>query len=260
MTATDAFIALVQGPENALVLDHASFLLAAHANPGMDVSAQLERLDAMAARCSEPTLDGLRHLLFDDMGFAGDTDDYSDPRNSFLDQVLDRRLGIPISLSVLMIEVGRRLGIPLEGVGMPGHFLVRHTAPPRLLIDPFHQGRTLDADQCADLFTSLFGVTADLPASVLEGARPRSILARMLANLKRSYLDRRDAESLMWVGRLRAAIPGVDPGEMAELAQLLVNLGRFGEAADALEELAEASGTRGDNLLAQARSLRARLN
>ena len=260
MTATDAFIALVQGPENALALDHAAFLVAAHANPGMDVSAQLERLDEVAARCSEPTLDGLRHLLFEDMGFAGDTEDYSDPRNSFLDQVLDRRIGIPISLSVLMIEVGRRLGIPLEGVGMPGHFLVRHTAPPRVLIDPFHRGRTLDADQCADLFTSLFGATADLPASVLEGARPRSILARMLANLKRSYLDRRDAESLMWVGRLRAAIPGVDPGEMAELAQMLVNLGRFGEAADALEELAEASGDSGNSLLAQARSLRARLN
>ncbi|MDQ1392069.1 MAG: hypothetical protein QOF30_1046 [Acidimicrobiaceae bacterium] len=260
MTATDAFIALVQGPENALALDHAALLLAAHANPGLDVSAQLDRLDAVAARCPEPTLDGLRHLLFEDMGFAGDTEDYSDPRNSFLDQVLDRRMGIPISLSVLMIEVGRRLGVPLEGVGMPGHFLVRHTATPRVLIDPFHQGRMLDADQCADLFTSLFGATASLPASVLEGARPRSILARMLANLKRSYLDRRDPESLMWVGRLRAAIPGVDPSEMAELAQLLANLGRFGEAADALEELAEASGTGGENLLVQARSLRARLN
>jgi regulator of sirC expression with transglutaminase-like and TPR domain len=260
LTATDAFIALVQGPENALALDHASFLLAAHATPRLDVSAQLDRLDALAARCPEPTLDGLRRLLFDDLGFAGDTGDYSDPRNSFLDQVLDRRLGIPISLSVLMIEVGRRIGVPLEGVGMPGHFLVRHTAAPRVLIDPFHGGRTLDADQCADLFTTLFGTTATLPASVLEGARPRVILARMLANLKRSYLDRKDPASLMWVGRLRAAIPGVDPAEMAELAQALVNFGRFGEAADALEELAHARGAGGQNLWEQARALRARLN
>ena len=260
MTATDAFIALVQGPEKTLALDHAALLLAAHASPGMDVGAQLDRLDDLAAHCTEPTLEGLRQLLFEDMGFVGDTGDYSDPRNSFLDQVLDRRLGIPISLSVLMIEVGRRVGVPLEGVGMPGHFLVRHTAPPRVLIDPFHGGRMLDADQCAALFTSLFGMTATLPDSVLQGARPRAILARMLANLKRSYLDRRDPASLMWVGRLRAAIPGVDPSEMAELAQQLANLGRFGEAADALEELAMAHGDNGKGIWVQARALRARLN
>ncbi|MDQ6614063.1 MAG: transglutaminase-like domain-containing protein [Actinomycetota bacterium] len=260
MTVTDAFIALVQGPENALALDHAALLLAAHASPGMDVSAQLDRLDELAAECPEPTLDGLRQFLFEDLGFAGDTDDYSDPRNSFLDQVLDRRLGIPISLSVLMIEVGRRVGVPLEGVGMPGHFLVRHCAPPRVLIDPFHHGQILDADQCAALFATLFGTVATLPTSVLDGARPRAILARMLANLKRSYLDRRDPASLVWVGRLRAAIPGVDPNEMVELAQLLVNFGRFGEAADALEELAAANGDNGKGIWVQARALRARLN
>lgn len=260
MTATDAFIAMVKGPENALSLDHAALLLAAHANPGLDVGAQLDRLDALAARCPEPTLDGLRHLLFEDLGFAGDTEDYSDPRNSFLDQVLDRRVGIPISLSVLMMEVGRRVGVGLEGVGMPGHFLVRHTAEPRVVIDPFHGGRTLDADQCADLYTTLFGITASVPQSVLEGARPRTILARMLANLKRSYIDRRDPVSLIWVGRLRAAIPGVPASEMAELAQLLVNMGRFGEAADALEELAGAGGPNGDEIRSHAHALRARLN
>lgn len=259
MTATHAFVALVQGPEKALALDHAALLLAAHASEGLDVSAQLDRLDAIASQCREPTLDGLRGLLFDELGFAGDTEDYTDPRNSFLDQVLDRRMGIPISLSVLMMEIGRRIGVPLEGVGMPGHFLVRHTADPRVLIDPFHGGRTLDADQCADLFSTLFGTTASLPASVLEGASPRSILARMLANLKRSYIDRRDPASLIWASRLRAAIPGVPPSEMAELAQLLVNMGRFGEAADALEDLANEAGG-GDEIRTQAVALRARLN
>ncbi|HEX3425862.1 MAG TPA: transglutaminase-like domain-containing protein [Acidimicrobiales bacterium] len=260
MTVTDAFIGLVRGPENALHLDHAALLLAAHATPGLDVSAGLDRLDDLALRCPEPTLGGLRHLLFDEMGFAGDTEDYSDPRNSFLDQVLDRRRGIPISLSVLMMEIGRRVGVPLEGVGMPGHFLVRHTVAPRVLIDPFHGGRVLDADQCADLFSTLFGMTAPLPASVLDAARPRAILARMLANLKQSYVERRDPASLLWVGRLRAAIPGVDPREMAQLAQTLVNFGRFGEAADALEELAAAHGEGGKSMWVQARALRARLN
>jgi regulator of sirC expression with transglutaminase-like and TPR domain len=262
MTATDAFIALVQGPENALALDHAALLLGAHANPDLDVGAQLERLDALAAQCPAPTLEGLRQLLFDQVGFAGDTADYTDPRNSFLDQVLDRRLGIPISLSVLMIEVGRRVGVSLEGVGMPGHFLVRHTAEPRVLIDPFHEGRTLDADQCADLFSTLFGTTATLPVSLLDGARPRAILARMLANLKQSYIDRRDPASLIWVSRLRAAIPGVATSEMADLAKQLVNMGRFGEAADALEDLAAGAPGRssGEDLRSQVIALRARLN
>jgi regulator of sirC expression with transglutaminase-like and TPR domain len=253
-------MALVQGPENALPLDHAALLLAAHASPELDVSVQLDRLDDVAARCPEPTLDGLRSLLFDDMGFSGDSDDYSDPRNSFLDQVLDRRLGIPISLSVLMIEVGRRVGVALEGVGMPGHFLVRPTADPEVVIDPFHGGRMLDAEQCVALFSTLFGTTATISPARLEGARPRAILARMLANLKNSYVERRDPASLMWVMRLRAAIPGVAPGELAELAQLLVNMGRFHEAADALEELAQAAPAGGAPLRAQAQMLRARLN
>ena len=260
VTATDAFVALVQGPENALALDHAALLLAAHASPDLDVGAQLDRIDELAARCPEPTLDGIRRLLFQDMGFAGDFDDYSDPRNSFLDQVLDRRRGIPISLSVLMMEVGRRVGVPLEGVGLPGHFLVRHAGTPGVVIDPFHGGRLLDADQCAELFSTLFGEAATLPASMLEAARPRAILARMLANLKHSYVDRRDPASLIWVSRLRAAIPGVAPKEMAELAQALVNMGRFGEAADALEELAAAGVGGAEQLRHQAVTLRARLN
>lgn len=260
MTVTDAFVGLVQGPERALPLDHAALLVAAHASPGLDVGAQLDRLDELAARCPRPSLDGLCELLFEDMGFAGDTADYGDPRNSFLDQVLDRRLGIPISLSVLMIEIGRRVGVPLEGVGMPGHFLVRHNGSPELLIDAFHGGRTLDAEQCAKMFSTLFGADAALSPSMLDAVGPRVILARMLANLKRSYLERRDPAGLIWVARLRAAIPGVDSNEMIQLAQLLVNLGRFGEAADALEELADTRGERGAGIRVRARALRARLN
>jgi len=266
MTVTDAFIALVQGPEKALHLDHAALLMAAHARPELDVGAELDRVDELAAGCPEPTLEAVRRLLFEELGFSGDTGDYGDPRNSFLDQVLDRRLGIPISLSVLMIEVGRRVGVPLVGVGMPGHFLVRHTAPPRVLVDPFHGGRLVDADACAALVATLFGSGATMPASVLDAAPPRAILARMLANLKRSYFERRDPAGLLWVGRLRATIPGVDPRELGELAQVLANLGRFGEAADALDELANldpsarADAGSAPSIQAQAQALRARLN
>lgn len=271
---TARFRALVNGPEDALPLDEAALLLAAHASPGLDVATQLRRLDDLAAQCPEPTLGALCGLLFEEMGFAGASDDYSDPRNSFLDQVLDRRTGIPISLSVVMLEVGRRVGVPLEGVGMPGHFLVRHTAAPRVLIDPFNGGRHLDATQCADLVASIFGPGAPFPASVLAPSGPRTILARMLANLKNSYFERRDGDSLIWVSRLRTAIPGVSPRELADLAKVLVELGRFGEAADALEGLAgpvgQPAGPVGQSAVpddeAQARfrvqaiGLRARLN
>src|SRR5256885_16075663 len=124
MDPTGRFAELVNGLEAALPLDEAGLLIAAHAKPELDVGEQLARFDALADRVGEPTLDGLRRLLFRDLGFAGNEDDYFDPRNSYLDDVLERRTGIPISLAVVMMEVGRRVGVPLSGVSMPGHFLV----------------------------------------------------------------------------------------------------------------------------------------
>src|SRR3954468_18824427 len=106
--ATERLAALVAGPEGALPLDEAAFLVAAHAHPGLDVDAQLRRLDDLAAGVAAPHLDALRRHLFGELGFSGNDVDYYDPANSFLDDVLDRRLGLPITLAVLMMEVGRR--------------------------------------------------------------------------------------------------------------------------------------------------------
>ena len=189
MTPTDRFHALVQGPEAALPLDEAALLLAAHAEPDLDVARQLARLDGVAARCPERSVDGVRTLLFGELALQGNVDDYDDPRNSFLDQVLDRRVGIPISLSVLTIEVGRRVGVAFEGIGLPGHFLVRPVGDPVHLMDPFHHGRLLDVDGCASLFQSLYGPAAPFSPSLLVPVGPRQILARMLANLKNNSLD-----------------------------------------------------------------------
>src|SRR4029079_15079067 len=128
-------------------LDEGALLIAA-VGTGADVDAGLARLDELAAdaRVAPPSGVGLAQHLFVDRGFAGNTLDYADPRNSFLPDVIDRRLGIPISLSVLMIEVGRRIGVALHGVGMPGHFLVGVDAPAGGFVDPFHAGATLNAD------------------------------------------------------------------------------------------------------------------
>ena len=122
---TDRFAELVRGPESECRLDLGAMLIAAHARRDLDVDEQLTRLDKLAASCGEPTLDGLTRHLFQEEELQGDIEEYSHPRNSLLDSVLDRRRGIPITLSVVVLEVGRRLGVPLEGIGMPGHFLVR---------------------------------------------------------------------------------------------------------------------------------------
>ena len=124
MESTEQFAALVAGPEADLALDRAAFLIAAHAHPDLDLDARLARARPARRRLARHDAAGLARVLFQERGFTGNTVDYGDPRNSLFDDVLDRRLGIPITLSVLMIEVGRRLDIPLHGVGMPGHFLV----------------------------------------------------------------------------------------------------------------------------------------
>jgi regulator of sirC expression with transglutaminase-like and TPR domain len=260
LTPTERFVAAVQGPEEALALDEAALLVAAHAAPGLDVADHLHRLDAVAGGVADASGEAVAALLFDRLGFRGNGEDYTDPRNSYLDQVLDRRLGIPISLAVLMMEVGRRAGVAFEGIGMPGHFLVRGDG---VLRDPFRLGRTLDVAACEALFRSVQGPTAPFSPALLSPVGPRAILARMLANLRHSYAERRDPAALAWVVRLRVAIPGVSPSELADLARLLAELGRFTEAARALDDLG-ASGALSPadaaSIEARAAALRARLN
>lgn len=189
-------------------MDEAALLIAAHARPGLDVDAQLARLDSLAADVTSPTLDGLRHQLFDVMGFIGNVDDYEDPDNSFLDQVLDRRTGIPITLSVLMMEVGRRIGVPLSGIGMPGHFLVRHDADPVVYVDPFAGGVVLDERGCEARFRALHGPAAPFSRAFLAPTPPLAILTRMLNNLRAIYTTRGPAHALTWVRALRTLLPG----------------------------------------------------
>jgi regulator of sirC expression with transglutaminase-like and TPR domain len=129
----------------------------------------------------------LNALVFGEEGFRGNASSYYDPRNSYLNQVLDRRLGIPITLSLVYIEVGRRAGLPLSGVGFPAHFLVAYEARPRLFVDPFNCGRLLSAADCQELLLQAFGSAARLEPRYLAGSSPREILARLIANLKLAY-------------------------------------------------------------------------
>src|SRR5439155_10429895 len=143
---------------------------------------------------------------------------YDDPRNSYIDQVLARRRGIPISLSVVLMEIGRRCGLPLEGVGMPGHFLVRDPAAPDLLIDAFDSGRRLDRSGCERLLQTVAGTRTELTQAMLAATGRRAILARLLANLDRSFERRSDTKALSWVGALRLRIPDLPAGDRLQLA------------------------------------------
>jgi len=223
----------VRRADAEIPLAEAALLIAAHDHE-VDVAAQLGVLDDLA-RDAPPTVEGLAEFLFVEQRFTGNEVDYTDPRNSFLDDVLRRRLGIPITLSVLVLEVGRRRGVPLHGVGMPGHFLVG--AEPGTFIDAFHRGEILDEPGCHDLFARL-QPGAPWHPSYLAPVSAQAILVRMLANLVHTYVERSPADAV-WALQLRLAVPGAAPDERRHAAALLGTLGRFEEAAAVLDDVAD---------------------
>lgn len=246
------------GPEADVALDEAALLIAACGRPHLDIGAWLARLDEIAAGCA-PTLEGLRRRLYVEHGFTGNSRDYYDPRNSFLDEVIARRTGIPISLAVVAIEVGRRVGVELVGIGMPGHFLVRSAHDSEVFLDPF-RGVLVDRDGCRALFEGVHGPGLAFTDEHLAPVGPRAICARMLANLRAIYRRRGDPAGLAWVLRCRLAIPGADPAERVELAGALVATGRFREAAAELDRAASERPALAHDLRERASALRARLN
>ncbi len=261
MEATEHFAELVARPEPEIPLDTVALLIAAHGRPGLDLGVELERLDALAEPCAAPTLDALVVHLFGELGFAGDQRDYYDPANSYLDQVIDRRRGIPITLSVLALSVGRRLGVPLDGVGMPGHFLLRDRVDRDLFVDPYHGGARLDRAGSAALFTRIHGPGAPFDDAYLEPVGPLEITARMLANLRNVFVSRGDRLALTWVLRLRTFLPGSPAEDQVDLAAALASVGRFKDAASEYEGAAvRLGGTLGREYGRSAARLRARLN
>lgn len=179
--------------------------------------------------------------LFDRHGFKGNRDAYYDPRNSFLNDVLDRRLGIPLSLSVVVLEVGWRLGLPLEGVDFPHHFLVRFRGESEdLLIDPFDGGRVRYSDEAQELLDRVYGGTVRLRDEFLRRATKRDVLVRLLRNLKGVYLNvRDDRQALAAVDRLLLLRPDL-AGEHRVGGLLSARLGRRKEALDHLRAYLDA--------------------
>jgi regulator of sirC expression with transglutaminase-like and TPR domain len=253
---TERFRALLAGDESGLALDEVALLVAAHADPSVDVDRGVASLDEVASRCADPTFNGVLAHMHDE-GFAGNRDDYYDARNSYLNEVLARRTGIPITLSVVMIEIGRRIGVPIVGIGLPGHFVVRDAADPDVFADPFN-GVILDRASCRRMVDIV-------DETVFEPIGSFAIVARLLANLKAIHLARRDRDALARVLELRVEVPGVPCEERRELASVLAAAGRFDDAATQLDRLAEIARGAGDGAMVDeaeggALRLRARLN
>lgn len=157
---------------------------AAFAYPEIDIPGYLDRLDQMAGLVEGTTHLDLRRVVAIREGLGGDIDDYYNPRNSFLNEVIDRRKGIPISLAAVWMAVGRRAGIEVQGVALPGHFLVFAGGQ---LVDPFHGGEAIGADEAAVLVAESFGGAPRLNPEWLEPVEPKAILVRMLTNLTEAY-------------------------------------------------------------------------
>lgn len=198
-TPLDRFNALVSGPDASVDLAEASLVIAGGEYPGLDVAGYLGELDRLGGEAQErlrgtpDPVPALNAYLFGEEGFRGNQDDYYDPRNSYLNDVMDRRTGIPITLSVLYMEVARRAGLEVFGVGLPGHFLVRvEGGGGTVLVDPFHGGAILSAEDCQKRLDRVFDGRVRLEPGMLAPCARKGILARMLRNLKAIYVKADD--------------------------------------------------------------------
>lgn len=209
-------------PDEEQELLTGALLVARDAHPSLDLALQQGRVDDLARGLSAASkldardqAEALAEHLYIRLGFSGNEADYYDPRNSFLDDVLERRTGIPISLAVVYIEVARRAGIPAYGIGFPGHFLVGlgHHGPPTV-VDPFHSGEVLDPRAVENLWKRATERPGPVPAEALEPASVRDVVVRMLLNLRSIYASRAEHSSLLLV---LDRIVTLKPGSLREL-------------------------------------------
>jgi regulator of sirC expression with transglutaminase-like and TPR domain len=193
----ERFRELCQRPDSSIDLGLGAALIAAEEYEGLEPERLVRDLDRLAAPLAErlrsitepvARLRQLTSYLHDELGFRGNTDDYYDPKNSFLPDVLERRVGIPITLALIFIEVGKRAGVPLVGVAFPGHFLLRFDSDIPRFLDPFEPGTLMTPDDTRALFVRLGGEAKDYDERFLRPASQRTILVRMLRNLKLIYL------------------------------------------------------------------------
>ncbi|WP_218082432.1 SirB1 family protein [Anthocerotibacter panamensis] len=221
MDARQYFAQEVQQPEEQIDLAEAALYIAQEEYPDLDPLEYLNALDTMATEVRERLpaelyplriLQCLNRYFYENLGFSGNTSDYYDPRNSYLNEVLNRRTGIPITLALVYLEVARRIDFPMVGVGTPGHFLIRPDFDESgIFVDAFNAGEILFAEECAERMAQVYGrpvAVAELAPLLRTPVGPRAFLGRMVTNLKMIYATQQDfPRALAAIERLLLLFP-----------------------------------------------------
>jgi regulator of sirC expression with transglutaminase-like and TPR domain len=249
----EAFSVFV-GPEvedERIDLVRASLVMARTQYPNLDTEAYARRVEELARRVAtltpdlhpQRTLGALNNVLFEEVKLRGNREDYYDPRNSFLNDVLDRGLGIPITLAIVYMEVARRVGFPLAGVGMPGHFLLKHRSAEghETLIDCFNRGDILSRNDCQSRLDEIYSGEMKLRPEFLHPISRRQILTRMLNNLKTVYLSTRNFRKALAIADLILVIYPRSSEDVKQRALLRYSMNLHRLAAEDLDEYLKMS-------------------
>ena len=254
----EAWEFLRTAPDEEIPLVWASLVIARDEYPDLDLSAY-ERVAAeygTRARNLIPSenplqaMRGLNDFMFEELGFEGNQADYYDPRNSYLNDVLDRKLGIPISLAVVQLDIAQRVGLPLKGISFPGHFLVSLPVDGGLLVlDPYSKGRSLDAGELkrrAQPHVGNHELRDDQLSTLLSPATNRAILTRMLRNLKALYTERDDFERALRCTDRLLLLDAEQPSELRDRGLLYLRIGHLNAGREDLAKYLAENPTASD--------------
>lgn len=252
-TAPEAFAALVgRAEEDRIDLLRAALMIARAEYPDLQGEPYVARVEALARRVSaqvpdfgDPieTIFALNRVLFEEEGFRGNREDYYNPCNSFLNDVIDRKLGIPITLSVVYMEVAKRAGLQLFGVGMPGHFMLKHYDPEgrQVIIDVYNRGAIVSAGECQAKLDEIYQGRLELRPEFLVAISKRQILTRMLNNLKNIYASGRNFRKALPIVDMILAIYPRSPEDVKQRAMLRYTLDDWSGAVQDLEDYLKMS-------------------
>ena len=234
---------LLEQPDEQVSLAGAALMIASVQYPKLDSEPYIRRLDEMAdsiaANITSNTdpfdvINAINRQLFEVEGFCGNANDYYDPRNSYLNDVIDRKTGIPIMLSTVYLEIAARLRFPLVGVGMPGHFLVKHLYF-GILIDPYSRGQVLTEADCERRMKQVLGDSVPFHSSYLAGVSKKHTVTRMLNNLRNVFVDLRQFSKALEIAELILAVHPDSADDLRHKAAFLIEMRRYPEAAATLD-------------------------
>lgn len=235
----------VERPEENIDLGRAALTIALADYPDLDIAGYLRRIDELAVevnqRCGADAnvfraLAALNYVLFKEQGFHGNRDDYYDPKNSFLNDVIERKRGLPITLSILYMEVGQRIGLAIDGVGFPGHFLVKtKSETEEIIIDPFNAGDVKSHEDLQAMLDQIYGGKVRLHRDLLTALPKKQILKRMLANLKAIYGRRDELVKMVTVLDRLIILDPAAAEDVRDRGAVYLRLECYGQAKDDFE-------------------------